>query len=83
MHQLEKSLYKTTNLIFQLQISLFQTQQKVWNILSENIENFAKPKDLTSKEYLKDYERFQTQLIESANGSRKNEIWSTKSEVSL
>ena len=40
-------------------------------LLSENIDKFLKLKDLTSKEYLKDYERFQAQLIESANSSRK------------
>ena len=40
-------------------------------LLSEKSDNFLKLKDLTSKEYLKDYVRFQTQLIESANSSRK------------
>ena len=77
MHPSKKFLYDTTNLIFHLQISLSQTQQKNLNkkryefLLSENFDNFLKLKDLTSKEYLKDYERFQTQLIDSANSSRK------------
>ena len=48
-------------------------------LLSENFDNFLKLKDLTSKEYLKDYERFQTQLIESANSSRKQ--WNLINEV--
>ena len=48
-------------------------------VLSENFDNFLKLKDLTSKEYLKDYERFQTQLIESANSSRKQ--WNLINEV--
>ena len=48
-------------------------------LLSENIDKFLKLKDLTSKEYLKDYERFQTQLIESANSSRNQ--WNLINEV--
>ena len=65
MHLSEKFLYETTNLIFHLQVSLSQTQQNASKkeegiFLSENIDNFLKQKDRTSKEYLKDYERFQT-----------------------
>ena len=62
-----------------------QTQQKSLNkkryefLLSEIFDNFLKLNDLTSKEYLKDYERFQTQLIESANSSRKQ--WNLINEV--
>ena len=52
-------------------------------LLSENIDNFLRLKDLTSKEYLKDCERFQTQLIESATAPRNNGILSTKSEIIL
>ena len=48
-------------------------------LLSENIDKFLKLKDLTSKEYLKDYERFQTQMIQSANSSRIP--WNLISEV--
>ena len=48
-------------------------------LVSENFDNFLKLKDLTSKEYLKDYERFQKQLIESANSSRKQ--WNLINEV--
>ena len=45
--------------------------KKGMNFYYQRILSFLKLKDLTSKEYLKDYERFQTQLIESANSSRK------------
>ena len=48
-------------------------------LLPENIDYFPKLKDLTSKEYLRDYERFQTQLIESANSSKKQ--WNLINEV--
>ena len=48
-------------------------------LVSDNFDNFLKLKDLTSKEYLKDYERFQKQLIESGNSSRKQ--WNLINEV--
>ena len=38
-------------------------------LMSKNIDNFLKLKVL-SKQYRKDYERFQTQMMKSANGFR-------------
>ena len=77
MHLSEIFLYETTKLIFHLQISLSRTylntseKEEMISLLPEIIDRFLKLKDLTSKEYLKAYERFQKQLIESANSSTK------------